>query len=140
MKFFGTTISEIDDTLDKLKKITRIMNELKLRKFKLETWIKKWDDDIFDYVPKSKERLAYIPKVQARLERMFQNTLAKLFDFDFFCRKFTGEILDYMEDHEIYEIIKRADRILIEWENKRMTPRELKADEAEFEVNAKKEE
>ena len=105
MKFFGTTISEIDDTLDKLKKITRVMNELKLRKFKLETWIAKWtyENDVYDYVPKSRATLARVPKVQARLERMFQNTLAELINLDKMSDDFLFPVLDTEDQERIWD-------------------------------------
>ena len=105
MKFFGTTISEIDDTLNKLKKITRVMNELKLRKFKLETWLVEWTHmgDTFNFKTKCQKKLAYIPKVQARLERMFQDTLAELINLDKMSDDFLFPVLDTEDQERIWD-------------------------------------
>ena len=66
-------------------------------------------------------------------EKEQQETISDMVNFDFFCNKFTSEILDWVEENCPDEVIKRGERASEEQEKKRienMTPKELKADEA----------
>ena len=71
-----------------------------------------------------------------------QDAICDMVDFNYFCEKYTGEILDWLEDNYPKDLIHRAERVERELEQERvenMTPKELEADESEFKANCGRE-
>ncbi|MEA3430873.1 MAG: hypothetical protein U9R08_06365, partial [Nanoarchaeota archaeon] len=52
----------------------------------------------FDYSAEKEAYLERIPKIKARLERLFQCELAKLVDFNYIAKNFTSELIDEISE------------------------------------------
>ena len=69
------------DILEKLEKIEQAKIYLERRVAVCQEYIEKWS--AFDYfMAKSRKYIAFAPKLEERLERMFQETLAELVQLD----------------------------------------------------------
>ena len=94
------------DILEKLEKIEQAKIYLERRVAVCQEYIAKWST--FDYfMAKSRKYIEFAPKVEERLERMFQETLAEMIDLNKIrdCEILVG-VFDTSDKNEIWGYIE----------------------------------
>ena len=102
MNYFPQALSEKDiaKILTKLHKIKLVMTELHNRKNVIGYYLKINDFLFGDKAKCEKYYYRDVPKIEARLERMFQNALLELIDIDYMVDTFPSECADRLaEEH-----------------------------------------
>ena len=95
---------QIKDSLDRLEKIRKMMDNLEQRKLNCERYIRQ-QHSFHNVRVKSHQWINHYPKVLARLERMFQTELHKLVDLEYTADNFKSTLLEYYGDRELKDYL-----------------------------------